>query len=190
MDRKFWATWIDSDIIQKWDHGQQFCSAANSSLVMPLPSPCVNYVSMLLNYPNLNTTFNTLAQTYFQNPSNLMQDWKGALHFFSIWKTGAVPSTTWGHYDKKIESHHHYFIFLDFQPSNTQKKMKNQTNISKSLTGLGLKLPDPPSHSHFFGRSISGHKNWLEAMHHLTLHRPCRRQVTPLLDGNAALVGT
>lgn len=110
--------------------------------------------------------------------------------FFSIWKTGAVPSTTWGHYDKKIESHHHYFIFLDFQPSNTQKKMKNQTNISKSLTGLGLKLPDPPSHSHFFGRSISGHKNWLEAMHHLTLHRPCRRQVTPLLDGNAALLGT
>lgn len=78
----FWATWIDSDIIQKWDHGQQFCSAANSSLVMPLSNPCVNYVRMLLNYPNLNTTFNTLAQTYFQNPSNLMQDWKGALHFF------------------------------------------------------------------------------------------------------------
>ena len=74
--------------------------------------------------------------------------------FSQFEKNGAVPSTTWGHYDKKIESHYHYFIFLDFQPSNTQKKIKNQTNISKSLTGLGLKLPNPPSHSHFFGRSI------------------------------------
>lgn len=72
--------------------------------------------------------------------------------FLKFEKNGAVPSTTWGHYDKKIESH--YFIFLEFPPSNTQKKMKNQTNISKSLTGLGLKLPNPPSHSHFFGRSI------------------------------------
>lgn len=64
--------------------------------------------------------------------------------FFSIWKTGAVPSTTWGHYDKKIESHHHYFIFLDFQPSNTQKKNEKSNKHIKISHWFGIETPRPP----------------------------------------------
>ena len=172
---------------KNWNVWKEFLLCIACSIILSNMDWC--YVSMLLNYPNLNTTFNTLAQTYFQNPSNLVKDWKGALHLFLNLKKMELCRPQLGVTMTKRLSHIISSSLIFNHPTHKKKWKIKLTYPNLSLV-WDWNSPTPQATLTFLAGPSGWTTHWLEAMHHLTLHRPCRRQVTPLLDGNAALVGT